>query len=118
MFSGESFKNENAETFSLLWLDAGIQYNDESFVARKQQLRAIINQLRTFKDNYFYERHIRHVSRNDRLILIITDHSGREVVPCIHHLQQVLSIYIHCKDRTCDNPWVASFFKVEYSSDV
>jgi hypothetical protein len=118
VFDGESFTNENIETFSLLWLDAEIRYNDEGLRARKQQLRAIINHLRTFKDENFYEQYIRHASTNDRLLLVITDQVGREVVPRVHHLQQVLSIYIHCKDKICDDQWVASFFKVEYSHIV
>lgn len=88
-------ENQNLETYSLLWLDAEVNSSQEN-VKTQQQLRASINQLRTFEDDHECEEYIRLVPKEDRIILIVSSQLGEQVVPRIHQLQQVFSIYVYC----------------------
>lgn len=49
---------------------------------------------------------------NYRLILITSGRSGRELVPRIHQLTQVASIYVFCMDETSNKKWACQFSKV------
>lgn len=51
---------------------------------------------------------------NYRLILITSGCSGCELVPRIHRLIQVASIYVFCRDETSHKKWACQFSKVRY----
>ncbi|CAF5180683.1 unnamed protein product, partial [Rotaria magnacalcarata] len=54
----------------------------------EQQMRDIINHFRKFEDLDRCEEYIEKTSKEDRLVLIVSDELGRELVPRIHRLQQ------------------------------
>jgi len=103
--------NTNLETFSLVWLDVSIN-NSEENLDTQRQLRTIINHLRTFEDSHDCEDYIRSVSNHDRIVIIVSGLSGRQLVPRIHYLLQVCSIYVYCMDRKTNEEWTKNFTKV------
>src|ERR1700722_4333463 len=88
----------NLETFSLVWLDASVNGSKENIEAQ-QRLRTSINHLKTFENSDQCEKYIRSVSKDDRIVLIVSGQLGREIVPRIHKLRQVFSIYVYCMDK-------------------
>ncbi|CAF2976839.1 unnamed protein product [Rotaria socialis] len=83
-------EDKRLEIFYLIWLDANA--ND---VKQCQK--------------YIEER-----STNDRLVMIVSGQFGREIVPSIHKLRQVISIYVYCFDKVCKNKqWSDKFAKVK-----
>ncbi|CAF3216441.1 unnamed protein product [Rotaria socialis] len=88
--------DDNLETFSLLWLDAEANATEENKRA-KQRLRSIINHLKIFHDL--------HKCKNGRL--------GKELVPQIHDLHQLSSVYIYCKEKKFHKQWAQHFCKVK-----
>jgi hypothetical protein len=52
------------------------------------------------------------VSKDDRIVLIISGRFGEILVPRIHSLRQVSSIYVYCKDKKRNEPWANQFKKV------
>jgi hypothetical protein len=102
---------ENLETFSLLWLDASVNDVQENIDAQ-QQLRTSINYLKTFEDGDKCEEYIRSVPKDDRIILIISGRFGEIIVPRIHSLRQISSIYVYCKDKKRHETWANQFKKV------
>lgn len=101
----------NLETFSLIWLDAEVNATEENKQSQKQ-LRAIINYLKTFKDPTKCETYIKSASEQDRIILIVSGRLGRIIVPNIHNLKQLSSIYIYCRDKAANEQWSKEFVKV------
>jgi hypothetical protein len=87
-------KNNNLETFFLLWLDAQIHTIEENRQAQKQ-LRNIINHLKTFDDENDCQQYILSISPQDRIVLIVSGRLSRIIVPHVHHLRQIVSIYIY-----------------------
>ncbi|CAF1224302.1 unnamed protein product [Adineta ricciae] len=102
--------DNNLETFSLLWLDAAIHTNTENQEAQKQ-LRACINHVIPFEDPNRCQRYIQTTSSQDRLVLIVSGRLGREVVPLIHQIRQLSSVYVYCMDEEGNKKWAKDFKK-------
>jgi hypothetical protein len=103
--------DENLETFSLLWLDSQVNTLAENRQTQLE-LRQIINHLKIFDDKQQCYQYIRSLSSQDRLILIISDKYGRQLIPQIHQLRQVSSIYVYGRDKKVDEQWTKDFTKV------
>ena len=104
-------KDENLETFSLIWLDANNSI-DEKRRDMERQLRCVINHLRKFAYGLECLQYIKQRSTDDRLMLIVSDEFGRELVPQIHELKQVSSIYVYCMNQSSNDQWTHEFPKV------
>ena len=104
--------NDNLETFSIFWLDAEVNTTEDN---RNTQLklREIINHLKTFDDLGECYQKILSLSTQDRLVLIVSGRCGRQLVPQIHHLRQVSSIYVYCMDKKANEHWAKDFIKIK-----
>ncbi|CAF4119322.1 unnamed protein product, partial [Adineta steineri] len=100
---------ENLEVFGLIWLDSNVEETRET----EQQLRSIINRLKNFQNVKQCQQYIEERSENDRLVLIVSGRLGREIVPSIHKLRQVISIYVYCMDQKGNEEWALKFEKVK-----
>ncbi|CAF4064832.1 unnamed protein product, partial [Rotaria sordida] len=95
----------------IIWLDAGVK--DRIISYAEQKLGAIVNHLEKFQDVTQCQKYIEEQSQNDRLVLIVSGRLGREIVPSIHNLQQVMSIYVYCMNRTDNEQWACKHEKVK-----
>ena len=92
-------EDDNLEIFSLVWLDAQVNILAEN--RRTQfELRQIMNHLNTFDDRQQCYQYIKSLSPQERLVLIVSDRYGRQLIPQIHQLRQVSSIYIYSKEAS------------------
>lgn len=96
------------ELFCLLWLDS----NPDESQDTEQKLRSVINHLEKYQNIPQCQRYIRQTSIADRVVLITSGRLGREIVPTIHHLRQIISIYIYCMDKKANEQWSSNFSKV------
>lgn len=101
---------------SILWLDPSANTAEDTRTAQKQ-LRTIIPHLKTFEDEVEFQQHLRSISINKRLILIVNGRLGKEVVPRIHHMPQISSIYVYCMDKKRNEQWAKDYSKVEFSKN-
>jgi hypothetical protein len=104
-------KNNNSETFLVLWLDATVNNCQENINAQ-HKLRKSIKHLKTFTDDNHCEQYIRSVSVNNQIILIVSGHLGQMIVPRIHQLQQISSIYVYCMNKAKNEQWSKQYEKV------
>lgn len=102
---------ENLETFSLIWLDASVNDTQEN-VDAQHQLRKSINFLKTFNNADDAEKYIRSLQRDDRIVFIVSGGLGQTIVPRIHSLRQISTIYVYCKDKKFHESWSKDFKKV------
>ncbi|CAF3309085.1 unnamed protein product [Rotaria socialis] len=109
--TSSNMHDENLETFYLLWLDAEVNISEENRIAQ-QQLRSTINHVTTFEDGNLCQQYIQSISIYDRIILIVSGRLGQEVVPRIHDLRQLSSIYVYCIDKQKNEEWAKNFTKV------
>ncbi len=103
------FRN-SVETYYLLWLDATV--NSKENIITQQKLRSVINQLHIFEDINQCREYIRYIDFEDRLFLIISGEFGQQLIPEIHQLEQVYSIYIYCLNKEFSQQWSEQYTKV------
>jgi len=107
--STDENQNQHLEMFCLIWLDS----NPQEGLNTEKNLRSIINQLKKFQDIDQCQQFIQKTSSKDRLIFIVSERLGREILPKIHHLRQVISIYIYCMDKQANEQWSSKYSKVK-----
>ena len=103
--------DDNLETFSIVWLDSAVDELSNQNARRK--LQALLYHLKAFTRDNDGQRYIEERSKDDRLILIVSGRFGREVVPKVHHLRQVSSIYVFCMDKKANEKWASEHAKVK-----
>jgi hypothetical protein len=96
-----SNENINLELISLIWLDKmgdATQENREI----QDKLRSVVNHLRTFDNCQECEHYIRHQinDKQEKIIFIVSGKLCEEIVERIHHLRQIISIFVFCMDKT------------------
>lgn len=106
-------KYHNLETYSIVWLDRLVS-DAKEYMDAQQRLRASVNYIRTFKNIDECELFIQTVPSQDRIIFITNNQLGQELIPRIHHLRQICSIYIYNNDNKRGGGWVKEFKKVKF----
>ncbi|CAF2063146.1 unnamed protein product [Rotaria magnacalcarata] len=104
-------KDDSLELFSLVWLDTSIDTEENRETLLK--LRTIINFIKVFKDEQACQRYIEQLSETDRLFLIASGRSGKQVIPLIHKFRHVASIYIYCMEKASHITWARQFWKIK-----
>ncbi|CAF1490171.1 unnamed protein product [Adineta steineri] len=103
--------DKSLEIFSLIWLDANVNVKDTRDTEVK--LRSIINYIKKFQNVKQCQQYIEQTSQEDRLVIIVSGRLGQEIVPHIHQLRQVISIYVYCMDKNSNEQWVHKFSKIK-----
>lgn len=112
MTTNQSDVKKNLETFSLIWLDEIVNDSLEN-VETQQRLRTMVNHFKTFQRADQCIQYMQSAPK-DRFILIVSGRLGHEVVPQIHHLRQVYSIYVYCRDKERNERWAKKYSKIQH----
>ncbi|CAF3311750.1 unnamed protein product, partial [Rotaria sp. Silwood2] len=102
---------QQVEILCLIWLDDSANAKDNRDT--EQKLRSIINILRKFQDVKHCQKFVEERSQNERVVMIVSGRLGREIVPSIYKLRQVISIYVYCMDKDGHKKWADKFAKVK-----
>ena len=105
------FDNVNLETYTLVWLDRKLETTNDN-IALLAKLRVSVNRVRTFTHLEACRMFIDAQSTDEPLVLVISGKCGQELVPCVHNLDQVNSIYVFCLNRAQHITWARSYPKV------
>ncbi|CAF1269285.1 unnamed protein product [Adineta steineri] len=105
-------EEKNLEDFFLVWLDANVN-NLKMNIDVQQQLRKCIRNPQTFDDINKCELYIRFVPVDQRVVLIVNNNLGQEIVPRIHQLQQVSSIYLYDTNQEAKEEWTKDYVKIK-----
>ncbi|CAF1281319.1 unnamed protein product [Rotaria sordida] len=103
--------DQHLEIFCLIWLDDNINAKDNRDT--EQKLRAIINRLKKFQNVEQCQKYIEQRSQKDRLIMIVSGRLGQKILPSIHKVRQIISIYVYCMDKERNKQWTSKFAKVK-----
>jgi hypothetical protein len=100
----------NLESFACLWLDQNVNLTQDNRDTQNE-LRQVINHLRTFDNGDECEQYIRKITQ-EKVVLIVSGSLGRQVVPRLHDLQQVSACYVFCQDQKANEQWANKYHKV------
>ncbi|CAF1201967.1 unnamed protein product [Rotaria sordida] len=95
-----------------MWVDASVNSSKENLQAQKTLIK-IHNEFKTFESVDECENAIQQLSKTSRAIIVISGGFGRELLPRIHDLPQVLTIYIFCMDQAKHLEWAKQFNKIK-----
>ncbi len=101
---------DKSESPIVVWFDTNA-YNTEGQMTR-ELLQETLGNLMVFTDKNEYKRFLGRDLKIKRLVLIISGQLGKEIVPIIHNLTSILSIYVYCKDKKAHEEWTKQYTKV------
>ncbi|CAF4930384.1 unnamed protein product [Rotaria sp. Silwood1] len=103
--------DQSLEIFCIIWLDDNIQAKDNRDT--EQKLRSIINRFKKFQDLEQCQKYIEQRSQNERVVMVVSGRLGQAIVPSIHKIRQIISIYVYCIDKERNKQWAVNFPKVK-----
>ena len=100
------------ENFIIIWLDSNIKESSVEFQDSIAQLRSIVNSISTFDDiNQCIDCIIQ--PRSEKLFVIVSNTLGPSLLPRIHRIAQLESIYVYCRNESNDEEWAKEWNKVK-----
>ena len=103
----------DTQNFFLVWLDANIdEINDPDCRNTIIELRHVVNTIYTFVDvtqciNFLAKTH------NETAVMIVSGALGQSIMPHIHNMSRLTTIYIFCRDKSRHEHWVKNWFKIK-----
>src|SRR5205814_854113 len=96
----------------LIWLDDNI--NDTSADCRNTitQLRRVVNTINTFTDGDQCIEFLENMD-NEKACMIISGSLGQHIVPRVHNMSQVDSIFIFCGNKKYHEQWAKEWPKIK-----
>jgi tetratricopeptide (TPR) repeat protein len=96
----------------LIWLDTNIDDNNEDCRNTITQLRGVVNDINTFTDGDESIQFINTITDN-KICMIISGSLGEHIVPQVHNMSQVDSIFIFCGNKKRHEQWTKEWSKIK-----
>jgi tetratricopeptide (TPR) repeat protein len=97
----------------LIWLDVNIDAeNNEDRQSTIKQLQHIVHSVKLFRDvdecvTFLLKK------KNDKVVMIIPDSLAQLIVPRVHHISQLDSVFIFCTTTKCYEQWTKDWSKIK-----
>ena len=96
----------------LIWLDGNIDESTSDHHDTMTNLRHAMNTVQTFTDGEQCIEFLNDIV-DEKACMIISSYLGRRIVPRIHHLSQVDSIFILCGNKNNHEGWTKDWSKIK-----
>ncbi|CAF1299652.1 unnamed protein product [Adineta steineri] len=96
----------------LIWLDNNINENNADCSNTIKQLKRIVNNINTFTDGDQCVEFIQTIT-NNKVCMIVSGSLGRHIVPRVHDMSQVDTIFIFCNNREWHKQWAKEWPKIK-----
>ncbi|CAF2635939.1 unnamed protein product [Rotaria sp. Silwood2] len=100
------------QNFLLIWLDANADKSKDSFKKAIERLRHIIVSITTFTDAQKCIDFLSEI-KNEKVFMIVSGSLGRHLIPQIHALPQLDSIYVFCGNQSVHEKWAQTISKIK-----
>ncbi|CAF3420436.1 unnamed protein product [Rotaria socialis] len=97
----------------LIWLDKNINLGkSKDNQNTMRSLRGVVNTIETFTDGEKCIEFIKTVQNNDKICIIVSGSYGETIVPPIHSMPQVDSIFVFCNNKSFHEGWARNWKKI------
>ncbi|CAF1046650.1 unnamed protein product [Adineta steineri] len=96
----------------LIWLDNSINENNADCSNTIKQLKRVVNNMITFTDGDQCVESIQTVT-NNKVCMIVSGSLGKHIVPHVHDMSQVDTIFIFCSNREWHKQWAKEWRKIK-----
>ncbi|CAF2111658.1 unnamed protein product [Rotaria magnacalcarata] len=100
------------QNFVLVWLDAHIDEKKEDFRNSFTELRKIVVTLETFTEVDQCIEYLKSIN-DQKIFLIISGSVGQTMMPLIHKMTQLDTIFVFCSNKDRHKVWAKGWPKVE-----
>jgi len=103
----------NLELISLVWLDNMADATEENRNIQ-DKLRSVVNHLKIFDNCQQCENYLQQEinEKENKIILIVSGRLGQQIIENIHHLKQIISIFVFCMNKEKNELWAKKYKKV------
>jgi tetratricopeptide (TPR) repeat protein len=106
-------KPPTVQNYLLIWLDEKInQVNNADCQNTMKQLQEVVNTVNTFTDVNECVDFIKNI-KDEKIFMISSGAYGEKIVPIVHDMPQVSTIYIFCGNKSRHDPWAKQCLKVK-----
>ncbi|CAF1473876.1 unnamed protein product [Adineta steineri] len=103
---------QRMQNIFLVWLDNNIDNNDIDCSNTIKQLKCVVNNVNTFTVGEQCVEFIRTIT-NNKICMIVSSSLGQNIVPCVHDMSQVDSIFIFSNNQESHKQWVKEWPKIK-----
>src|SRR5262249_54663565 len=96
----------------LIWLDNNIDDNSADCHNTITQLRRAVDTIKTFTDGEECIQFLKNMD-NDKACMIISGSLGQHIVPCVHNMFRLDSIFIFCDNKKRHEQWAKEWSKIK-----
>ncbi|CAF1458527.1 unnamed protein product [Adineta steineri] len=96
----------------LIWLDNNINENNADCSNTIKQLKRVVNNINTFTDGEECVEFIQTIN-NNKVCMIVSGSFGKHIVPHVHDLSQVDTIFIFCNNQEWHKQWAKEWPKIK-----
>ncbi|CAF3820928.1 unnamed protein product, partial [Adineta steineri] len=96
----------------LIWLDNNIKDNNANCNNIIKQLKRVVNNINTFTDGEQCVEFIQTIT-NNKVCIIVSGSLGKHIVPHVHEMSQVDTIFIFCNSQECYKQWAREWPKIK-----
>jgi tetratricopeptide (TPR) repeat protein len=100
------------QNFLLVWLDSNIDETKEDCRNTITHLRRIVNAINLFTNTDQCITFLTQIE-NEKAFLIVSGSLGKLVMPTLHEISQLDSIYIFCEKKSCHEQWTKQWSKIK-----
>lgn len=103
----------NVQNFLLVWLDANIDTDNNSDCRHTiTQLQKIVHTIHRFTDHNQCIHFLADI-KDEKVLMIISGALGEIIMPDIHDMSQIYSIYIFCQNESKHKQWAQNWSKIK-----
>jgi tetratricopeptide (TPR) repeat protein len=106
------FDMQLVQNVLLIWLDNNIDDNSADCRNTITQLRRAVNAINTFSDGDQCIEFLETID-NEKVCMIISGSLGQHIVPRVHNMSQVDSIFIFCGNKQYHEQWAKEWSKIK-----
>ncbi|CAF0756407.1 unnamed protein product [Adineta steineri] len=96
----------------LIWLDNNINDNNADCSNTIKQLKRVVNNVNTFTGGEQCVQFIQTIT-NNKVCMIVSGSLGKSIVPHVHHMSQVDTIFVFCSNREWHKQWAKEWHKIK-----
>ncbi|CAF4171889.1 unnamed protein product, partial [Adineta steineri] len=96
----------------VIWLDNNINDNNADCHNTIKQLKRVVNNISTFTDGEECVEFIQTIT-NNKVCMIVSGSIGKRIVPHVHHISQVDTIFIFCDNQEWYKEWAKEWPKIK-----
>ncbi|CAF1502717.1 unnamed protein product [Adineta steineri] len=96
----------------LIWLDNNINDNNDDCSNTIKQLKCVVSNVNTFTDGEECVEFIQTIT-NNKICMIVSGSLGQHIVPRVHDISEVDTIFIFCNNQEWHKQWAKEWPKIK-----